>query len=69
MIGFLQVINTAPEAFADQAAIAIENARLYNQVQRYADELEQRVAERTRALSAAYERLKALNQIKDQFVY
>jgi signal transduction histidine kinase len=79
VIGFLQVINTTPEsftqaqaeqlqAFADQAAIAIENARLYDQVQHYADELEQRVAERTHELSAAYERLKALDQIKDQFV-
>ena len=79
VIGFLQVINAAPEsftpvqaeqlqAFADQAAIAVENARLYDQVQHYADELEQRVAERTRELSAAYEQLKALDQIKDQFV-
>jgi signal transduction histidine kinase len=79
VIGFLQVINTTPEsftplqaeqlqAFADQAAIAVENARLYDQVQHYADELELRVAERTHELSAAYERLKALDQIKDQFV-
>ncbi len=56
------------QAFADQAAIAITNARLYDQVQRYADELEQRVAERTRDLNAAYERLQALDQMKDQFV-
>jgi signal transduction histidine kinase len=72
------VINTTPEsftplqaehlAFADQAGIAVENARLYDLVQHYADELEQRVAERTHELSAAYERLKALDQIKDQFV-
>ena len=79
VIGFLQVINTTPgsftprqaeqlQAFADQAAIAIENARLYDQVQHYADELEQRVAERTHELSDAYERLKASDQIKDQFV-
>ncbi len=79
VIGFLQVINTTPgsftprqgeqlQAFADQAAIAIENARLYDQVQHYADELEQRVAERTHELSDAYERLKASDQVKDQFV-
>jgi signal transduction histidine kinase len=37
-------------------------------VQHYADELEQRVAERTHELSDAYERLKALDQVKDQFV-
>jgi signal transduction histidine kinase len=79
VIGFVQIIDTTPEsftplqaeqlqAFADQAAIAIENARLYDQVQHYADELEQRVIERTRELSDAYERLKALDQVKDQFV-
>ena len=79
VIGFLQIINTTPrsftlqqgdqlQAFADQAASAIENARLYDQVQHYADELEQRVAERTHELSSAYERLKALDHVKDQFV-
>jgi signal transduction histidine kinase len=79
VIGFLQIFNSLPgsftpqqgeqlRAFADQAASAIENARLYDQVQGYADELEQRVAERTHELSAAYERLKALDRMKDQFV-
>jgi signal transduction histidine kinase len=79
VIGFLQIITTTPrsftpqqgeqlQAFADQAAGAIENARLYDQVQHYADELEQRVAERTHELSSAYERLKALDHVKDQFV-
>ena len=79
VIGFLLVINTLPgsftlqqgeqlQAFADQAASAFENARLYDQVQHYADELEQRVAERTHELSGAYEQLKALDQVKDQFV-
>jgi len=79
VIGFLQVASAQPDffssvhaerlqAFADQAAIAIANARLYDHVQRYADELEQRVAERTRDLNEAYERLKALDQMKDQFV-
>jgi signal transduction histidine kinase len=41
---------------------------MYDQVQHYADELEQRVAERTHELSSAYERLKALDHVKDQFV-
>ncbi len=79
VIGFLQVTSAQPgfftplhaarlQAFADQAAIAIANARLYDQVQHYADELEQRVAERTRDLNEAYDRLKALDQVKDQFV-
>ncbi len=79
VIGFLQVTSARPaffapvhaerlQAFADQAAIAIANARLYDQVQHYADELEQRVAERTRDLNDAYERLKVLDRMKDQFV-
>ena len=38
------------EPFAAQAAQAIENARLYEEVQRYAHELEQRVQERTAEL-------------------
>jgi GAF domain-containing protein len=37
--------------FASQAAQAIENARLYQQVQEYADELENRIDERTEELS------------------
>jgi PAS domain S-box-containing protein len=79
VIGFLQVASAQPgffsmvhaerlQAFADQAAIAIANARLYDQVQHYADELEQRVAERTRDLNNAYQRLQALDRMKDQFV-
>jgi two-component system NtrC family sensor kinase len=39
--------------FAAQAAVAIENARLYQQVQEQAGVLEQRVADRTAALQAA----------------
>ncbi len=40
-------------SFADQAAIAIENARLYEEVQRHAGELETRVKERTAELEEA----------------
>ncbi len=43
------------QAVAEQLAIAIENVRLFEQVQRYTAELEQRVADRTRELSALYE--------------
>lgn len=38
------------QAFADQAGIAIRNARLFEEVRRYADDLENRVAERTAEL-------------------
>ena len=39
---------------ADSLAVAIQQARLYEQVKRQADELEQRVADRTRELSVLY---------------
>lgn len=45
------------EALANQAAVAIENARLYEQVKAYAAEMEQQVAERTAELKAANEKL------------
>ncbi len=41
-------------AFANQAAITIENARLYQQLQQYTDQLERRVVERVRDLNALY---------------
>ncbi len=53
---------------ADQLAIAIENARLLKQTQHYAEELEQRVAERTRELAQANERLTELDRLKSKFV-
>jgi PAS domain S-box-containing protein len=46
-------------SFADQAAVAIENARLYDAVQRHAAELEDRVKQRTAELEDAL-RVKAL---------
>ncbi len=65
VIGFLNIDSSIPnhfseadadhlQIFADQAAIAIRNARLFDQVLREASELEQRVLERTADL--AYER-------------
>lgn len=65
LLGFLNLNKEKPEsgiytvedakwllAFADQAAIAIENAQLYAAVRRHAEELEERVAERTAELNA-----------------
>jgi signal transduction histidine kinase len=42
-------------AFANHAAVAIENANLYREIRQYAEVLETRVAERTRELGALYE--------------
>jgi PAS domain S-box-containing protein len=46
------------QAFAHQASIAVQNARLYDAVQNYAAELEERVIQRTAELSQANEVLK-----------
>ena len=46
----------------DQAAIAIQNVQLYEQAQRHAAELENRVAERTFELEVLYELSQALGQ-------
>lgn len=44
-------------AFANQAAIAIENARLFEELEKWGSELEARVEERTSELEEAQERL------------
>ncbi|HET90671.1 MAG TPA: response regulator [Chloroflexi bacterium] len=48
------------EAFAAQAAIAIENAQLYRQLQTHAVQLEERVQRRTAQLQAQNARLEAI---------
>lgn len=79
VIGVLQVVDEKINRFnetdlrlleplATSAAIAIENARLYKQVESYAVEMAQRVAERTQELSTAYEQLKELDKLKSRFV-
>lgn len=71
MIGILDLQSDQPDAFsvndqrllkafAERAANAIENARLYREVQRHAEELEQRVAERTLLLEQAREHVEAI---------
>ncbi len=53
---------------AQQAGIAIMNARLYEESQRHAAELARRVAERTAELQEANSHLEALSRVKDDFV-
>lgn len=55
-------------ALTDQVAVALENARLYQQIRRHAEELETRVADRTRELTEANQRLQKLDRMKDEFV-
>ena len=70
VLGFISLRSETPgfftpehaarlQAFADQAAVAIRNARLFEAVQQYALDLEQRVAERTAALAASEEQAQA----------
>lgn len=57
------------ELLADQAAIAIHNAQLYQQVQSHAKELEQHVMERTEQLQRARDRVIAiLNSSSDSVI-
>ncbi|HSH02576.1 MAG TPA: GAF domain-containing protein [Anaerolineae bacterium] len=51
-----------------QAVIAIENARLYAQVQAFNEQLEQEVALRTADLQIAYEQLERLDRTKSDFI-
>jgi PAS domain S-box-containing protein len=79
ILGVLQVVDeqvgrfdtvdlTLLEPLATSAAIAIENARLYEQVQQQAAQLECRVAERTHELAKALEQLRQLDRLKSKFV-
>ena len=55
-------------AVVDMAANAIHRADLYEEIQRYAADLELMVAERTRALAEANEQLLELDRLKSKFV-
>lgn len=71
VVGVMSITFTEPRDFdeqeirvvellADQAAIAIHNAQLYQEIQGHAADLEQRVQERTSALQASEEKYRAL---------
>lgn len=55
-------------AFAGQAAIALENARLYEETTRFNQQLEYEVRQRTDAIQIAYEELEQLNRNKSDFI-
>jgi signal transduction histidine kinase/DNA-binding response OmpR family regulator len=48
------------QAFANHAAIAIQNAQLYQELRNYAEQLEARVQERTAQIQAQYAQLEAI---------
>lgn len=52
------------QGIADQAALAIHNARLHEQIQQYSVQLEQRVASRTNELQMANQQLR--NEIRER---
>ncbi len=86
VIGFLNLDSSTPgfytqeharrlQSFADQAATAIQNAQLYEEIRQRAAEMEQRVAARTAELARAKEQVEAalereieLNEIKSRFI-
>lgn len=53
---------------ANHVAVAIDNARTYQDLENLAQGLEQRVVERTKDLQSANERLQELDQLKSAFV-
>jgi PAS domain S-box-containing protein len=55
------------ETIAREISIGLQNALLYEQVQRHAEELEQRVAERTKELTEAILRLREMDNLKSIF--
>ena len=55
-------------SFANQAAVAMENARLYQHLKNYSAGLEEKVRERTAALEAANLQLTEANRLKSAFL-
>ncbi len=56
------------EVMADRAARAIENAQLVERISAHAEELERRVAERTRELEQALARVREADRMKSQLL-
>jgi PAS domain S-box-containing protein len=56
------------ETMTGQVALAIQNARLYEEIHRHTGELEQRVAKRTAELAVAKERAEESDRLKSAFL-
>ncbi len=54
--------------FAGQAAIALENAKLYGEITQFNEQLEQMVQQRTEELNRAYQTLERLDKTKSDFI-
>jgi signal transduction histidine kinase len=79
VIGMLSLVREEPDAFsgdevklaatfAGQAAFALENARLYDKIIRFTQQLEDMVRERTIAVQEAYDQLERLDRTKSDFI-
>jgi signal transduction histidine kinase len=77
--GMISLVRAAPVAYdaeaiqlamtlAAPAAVALENARLYNRTKRFNEQMEYEVAQRTAALQEAYEQLERLDRAKGDFI-
>ncbi len=78
-LGVLNAVSPHPNQFAQadldflslyaaQAAIAIKNARLFDETRSHTAQLERHVEERTAQLKEAHDRLKAVAHQRDEFV-
>ena len=65
---FMEYDATVATTFAVQAAAALENANLYEQIKRFNEQLEQMVQQRTEELNRAYHNLERLDKNKSAFI-
>jgi two-component system sporulation sensor kinase A len=71
LLGFFNLFSKLPDAFnegsihlvtmfADQAAVALENLRLYSELSHFAEEMEHKIVERTHALAASEAKFRSI---------
>lgn len=60
---------TLASAFSGQAAVALENANLYQEILQFNSQLEQLVQQRTEELNTAYHNLERLEKTKSDFIH